>query len=180
MGHGKAWTAQNRGRDHRQRADGVEALDETRARQSGRRLSCTGGAGGCGRHHGQGRRAPPAHHEDDGGQVAGAVQCPPPGGAVRRAAGRRAALGVRRRGRGGDCQNPGDDAEGRDALEHPHHGQGRGHESYDGRPDLAHLWPAAARHRVLQAVARSATGRQSAGRRGAVYAPAAQCGGLLV
>ena len=36
-------------------------------------------------------------------------------------------------------ERDGDDAERRDALEHPHHGQGDRHEPHHGRPHLAHV-----------------------------------------
>jgi transposase-like protein len=45
---------------------------------------------------------------------------------------------------------------GDNALEYSDHGRERRAESYDHRPYLAHVWPEAARHRIVQDLARPA------------------------
>jgi hypothetical protein len=72
---------------------------------------------------------------------------------VRRAACGCTAHDIRRAHRGSDRQNAGDHTGGRNALEYPVDGQGRGIEPQYDRADLADVSPAAPSCRVVQAVA---------------------------
>src|SRR4030095_9011324 len=73
-----------------------------------------------------------------------------------------------------------DHAEGRDPLEYTNDGREGRHESYDGRPHLAHVWAETPHHALVQDLARPAARGEGAGRGRVVYESADQCRGVLV
>ena len=163
-----------------ERADGVDALDEARARQSGGRLPCPGGAGG------RGRRPDKAVAR----ACARRRRRWPSGGAVSSRADWPGCTTSRGSARRGPVSDDAVEAVIVKTLETTPKGEthwstrtmakaaGMSHTMVGRIWRTFGLQPH--RHRVLQAVARPATGRQSARRRRAVYGSAAQRRRVLV